>query len=146
MDQAELVAMVEKTIPFVERSGAKVLELERGHVKMLMPFEPNINHVGMMYAGALFTLAEVPGGALFMSTFDLKRFYPIVKDVKIRFRRPAMTDITVDVRITEEQIADIEKRAEANGKADYEWTCDLIDASGEVVAIATNTYQMRLHP
>ena len=43
--------MLEKGIPFVGRSEVKVLELEPGYVKMLMPLEPNINHVGTMYAG-----------------------------------------------------------------------------------------------
>jgi acyl-coenzyme A thioesterase PaaI-like protein len=145
MDQKVLEQMIEGGIPFVERTGLRVEFMKRGHVKLVMPFEPNINHVGMMYAGALFTLAEVPGGAMFLTTFDPKRFYPIVKNVEIRFRRPAMTDISVEVKLDEETIADIERRAEADGKADYAWTSDLVDSSGEVVAIATNTYQMRLH-
>ena len=38
---------------------------------MLMPFKPNRNHLGTMYAGALFTLAEIPGGAVLISAFDM---------------------------------------------------------------------------
>ena len=34
-------------------------------------------------------------------------------------------------------------RADANGKADYSWECELKDESGEVVAISQNLYQMR---
>ena len=66
---------VETGIPFCERAGIELVECETGYVKMRMPFEPNINHVSMMYAGALFTLAEVPGGALFMTAFDGKKYY-----------------------------------------------------------------------
>jgi len=131
------------TIPFLERTKIAVDHAERGFVRLRMPFEPNVNHVGMMYAGALFTLAEVPGGTIFITSFDAKRFYPIVKDLQIRFRRPAMSDITVEVRISEEEIARIEAEADANGKADYAWECELKDATGEVVAISQNTYQMR---
>ena len=134
---------VETTIPFCERSGIELLECDVGYVKMRMPFEPNINHVGIMYAGALFTLAEVPGGALFMTAFDTKSYYPLVKDLKIRFRRPAKTAITVEVRITEEQVAEIQARAEKDGKADYSWKCELKDESGEVVALTENLYQLR---
>ena len=97
-----------------------------------------------MYAGALFTLAELPGGTLFTTTFDFTKYYPIVKDVKIRFRRPAMSDITVEVRMSEEQAAAITAEAEREGKADYAWECELKDESGEVVAISENTYQLRL--
>ena len=132
------------TIPFLARTGVVVDHAERGFVRLRMPFEPNVNHVGMMYAGALFTLAEVPGGTLFITTFDAKRFYPIVKDLKLRFRRPALTDITVEVGMSEEETARITEEAEANGKADYGWSCELKDAGGEVVAVSGNLYQMRL--
>ena len=110
---------------------------------MRMPFEPNVNHVGMMYAGALFTLAEVPGGAIFVSTFDAKKFFPLVKSLDIKFVKPAMSDITVEVRLSPEEAAEIAARAEADGKADYEWACELKDADGNVVAVTTNRYQMR---
>ncbi len=131
-------------IPFARRTGMRVEHAEPGFVRLLMPFEPNINHVRMMYAGALFTLAEVPGGTMFTTTFDYERFYPIVKEMKIRFRRPALTDITVDVRLSTAEAARITEEAEANGKADYEWECELKDTDGEVVAISHNVYQLRL--
>lgn len=131
------------TIPFLERTGIVVDHAERGLVRLRMPFEPNVNHVGMMYAGALFTLAEVPGGTIFLTSFDAKKYYPIVKDLQIRFRRPATTDITVEVRISDDEIARITAEADANGKADYGWECELKDETGEVVAISRNTYQMR---
>jgi len=131
------------TVPFAKRTGVEVVELAERYVKMRMPFESNVNHVGIMYAGALFTLAELPGGAIFATTFDYKRFFPIVKDMQIRFRRPATTDVTVEVRLSEEEAHEIEQRAERDGKADYEWECELRDASGEVVAISKNVYQMR---
>ncbi len=130
-------------IPAVARTGIEILELDKGYVKMKMPFEPNVNHVKMMYAGSLFTLAELPGGAIFATSFDAKRFYPIVRDMSIRFRRPARTDVTVEVRLDEKQAAEIAERAERDGKADYEWECELKDESGEVVAITKNIYQLR---
>jgi acyl-coenzyme A thioesterase PaaI-like protein len=131
-------------IPFLKHTGVVVDHAERGFVRLRMPFEPNVNHVGMMYAGALFTLAEVPGGTLFVTTFDPTRFYPIVKDLKIRFRRPAMTDITVEVRMSGDEAARIMEEAEANGKADYSWESKLMDTNDEIVAVTQNLYQMRL--
>lgn len=49
-----------------------------GSTTLRMPIEGNGNHVGTMHAGALFTLAEVPGGVVFGGVADMKRFYPIV--------------------------------------------------------------------
>ena len=144
--RARWIKAIEGAIPFVERTGIRVLELEPGYVKLELPFEPNVNHVGTVYAGALFTLAELPGGALFLSTFDSRKFFPIVRDLQIRFLKPATTDVTVEVRMSEEEAEEIAARAEADGKADYEWQCELEDAKGQVVAVTTNQYQMRLNP
>ncbi len=130
-------------IPAVARTGIEVLELDVGYVKMSMPFEPNINHVGIMYAGALFTLAELPGGAIYATGFDSRRYFIVVKDLQMRFRRPAKTDVTVEVRLTPEEISEIEERAERDGKADFSWDCELKDADGTVVATSTNLYQIR---
>lgn len=144
---AEQLAMVKKltigSIPFAERSGADLLEARSRYVKMLMPMAPNGNHIGTMYAGALFTLAELPGGALFMVSFDYSKFYPIVADLSIRFRRPATTDITVEASISEEEVARIQTEAERDGKSTYILELELKDATGEVVAIARGTFQAR---
>ncbi len=136
-------AALAKGIPFVGNSGLVVEVLEKGYTKMRLPYEPNKNHIGTMYAGALFTLAEFPGGAIFLSSFDATKFYPIVKEMNIRFRRPATSDIFVEVRVSDEFVKKVQDEATANGKADYEWECNLVDAAGNVVAISKNVFQLR---
>lgn len=137
--------LTEEQIAFVKRSGLKAEILEPGHVRLRMPFEGNQNHIGTLYAGALFTLAEVPGGALFLTSFDARRFYPIVKELNLRFRRPARGDISVDARLGSDGIQRIRQEAEDRGKADYWLELQLIDASGEVVAESRGLYQLRAH-
>ena len=61
----------EEKIDFVKRCGLKAEQLEPGFVRLRMPLSGNQNHIGTLYAGALFTLAEIPGGALFL-TSDLE--------------------------------------------------------------------------
>jgi acyl-coenzyme A thioesterase PaaI-like protein len=137
--------LTEEQIAFVKRSGLTAEVLEPGHVRLRMPLEGNQNHIGTLYAGALFTLAEMPGGALFLTSFDARRFYPVVKEMNLRFRRPAKGDITVDARIDQAEIARIQNEAEASGKADYWLELQLLDAGGEVVAESRGLYQMRAH-
>ncbi|OWJ95710.1 thioesterase [Pseudomonas sp. A46] len=137
--------LTEEQIAFVKRSGLKAEILEPGHVRLRMPFEGNQNHIGTLYAGALFTLAEVPGGALFLTSFDARHFYPIVKELNLRFRRPARGDISVDARLGSDEIQRIRQEAEDRGKADYWLELQLIDASGEVVAESRGLYQLRAH-
>lgn len=130
-------------IPFIDRTGADIELVERGLVRARMPFEPNINHVGIMYAGALFTLAEYPAGVMCGATFDIEKFFPIVKDVRIRFRRPAATDVTVELRMSDDEIARVETEATEHGKADFTIEAELVDANDVVVAMTEAVYQLR---
>lgn len=126
--------------PFVERSGLELLHAERGRAVLRLPFEPNINHVGMVYAGALFTVAEVPGGVLFASAFDLTRFYPIVGDLNIRFAKPARTAVLVDARMADAEIERVTTELEEVGKAKWVLAQEIVDTAGVVVATTTATY------
>jgi len=76
----------------------RIEEFEPGSVKVRMPKIPNVNHIGTVYAGSLFSLVDFAGGVLFSSCFDLKKYFPILKDVTIAYRQPATTDVTVKVR------------------------------------------------
>ncbi|MCV6621604.1 MAG: thioesterase domain-containing protein [Cellvibrionaceae bacterium] len=128
------------SIPILGHMGADVIEVSPGRVKAKMPLAPNANHVGTMYAGSLFTLAEFPGGVLFLDYLAGEKIYPIVAEMNIRYRRPAMTDIHVDMQM---DIADLDRMKEealANGKAEMKHQQELTDDNGEVVAISEARY------
>ncbi|MBM7061158.1 YiiD C-terminal domain-containing protein [Pseudomonas sp. UL073] len=135
--------LTEENIAFVKRMGLKAEILEPGFVRLLAPLAGNENHIGTMYAGALFTLAEVPGGALFLTSFDHERYYPVVKELNLRFRRPASGAISVEARLAVEEIERLQSEAAALGKADYVLELQLRDASDEVVAESRALYQLR---
>ena len=136
---------IEKPFAFVERMGLQALVLEPRHVKLSAPLEGNGNHIGTMYAGALFTLAEIPGGALFLTSFDVDRFYPIVKEMTIQFRRLAATDAFIEIFMDESEVQRIEEEAEANGKSEYILEGEVKDTDGQVVATSRGIYQLRKH-
>ena len=125
---------------FVERAGLEILHVERGRVVLRLPLEPHVNHVGISYAGALFTLAEVPGGVLFMSAFDVTRFYPVVGEVNIRFTAPTRGPALVDARMSEEEIERVASDLESSGKARWVLSHSLFDEEGNQVATAEGTY------
>lgn len=135
----------EEKIDFVKRSGLKAEVLAPGRVCLRMPLQGNQNHIGSMYAGALFTLAEIPGGALFLTSFDAQRFYPVIKEMNLRFRRPASSDILIEASLSAEEIERIQSEAEREGKAEYLLELQLRDGSGEVVAESRGVYQLRKH-
>lgn len=145
MPEAIARQLTEEQIAFVKRSGLKAEALQPGFVRLRMPLAGNTNHIGSMYAGALFTLAEIPGGALFVTSFDVKRFFPVIKEMNLRFRRPASSDIFVEATLSQEQIVALQDQAEREGKAEYELALELTDETGEIVAVSHGQYQLRAY-
>jgi thioesterase domain-containing protein len=137
---------VETGVEGIRRTGLRVLEMRDRRVKTRMPLEGNVNHVGIMYAGSLFTIGECMGGAIYGVALDTRRFFPIVKELTIRFRRPAVTDVTLECEMGEEEAERIQKEAEEKGKADYSLDLEIKDANGEVVSIVHGVWQIRKLP
>lgn len=145
LDIDKINDMTTGSIPLAKFCGAKLIELEPGRVKMRIPFENNQNHIGIMYAGSLFTIAELPGGSLFFSAFDVTKCYPIVTEMSIKFLKPAKTAITVEATLSPEEIERVKREVAEKGKSVYILELELKDESGETVAVTTARYQARAH-
>ena len=143
MNTDALNTFIQQAIPFIARSELKILEATSGYVKLMMPFAVNKNHVGSMYAGAQFTVAELTGGIIFMSSFDTKLFYPLVKEVNIRYKAPMQGDAFVEAKLSAEEIANIQSELESKGKADFSLDMQVANAQGDVAAIVRGLYQGR---
>ena len=130
-------------IPFVRRTGVRVVELESGRVICEMPLRGNVNHIGTMYAGALFTLAEFPGGPLMLATFGMRRFIPIVTALDMEFIKVAKGNVRIELAMSRSEIARVESETLAEGKSEFVLQGELTDPDGAVVARSRATYQMR---
>lgn len=142
----KLVEYLETGVEAIARTGVKTLECRERYIKLSMPLAGNTNHIGIMYAGTLFTLSEIPGGAIFGVSFDVKKYFPIVKEVSIRFRRPAMTDVTLELGMEKETVEALTREVESKGKADFPLQLEIRDATDEVVATVNGTWQIRALP
>ncbi len=140
---AELTTTLVKSI---QRTGLTILAARERYAKFMMPLEGNTNHVGSMYAGALFTLGEFTGGIIPGVTFDVERFYPIVKEVTIKFLGLAKTDVTIEHSISKEDADKIQADAEENNKADFTMELEVKDANDEIVALVNGIWQIRTIP
>lgn len=143
----DYVAMVntalEYTIPVAHTMGVRTVEVRPGFAAAEVPIEGNGNHFGVMYAGVLFTVAEVLGGAIGVASFDNAQYYPLVKDVQIRFRRPAKTAVRAAATLDAMTMAAAAEEAAEEGKADFELDAELTDTEGTVVATTHGIYQLR---
>jgi thioesterase domain-containing protein len=134
---------VRSSIPVMETMGLSIVELRRGYAAARIPMEPNGNHIGTMYAGSLFTVAEVLGGVIGLVSFDLDGYFPVVKGVDIAFRRTATSAVRAETTLADDEIDRIQAEALENGKSEFVLDATLTDESGTVVATSRGTYQMR---
>lgn len=140
---AEMTAYVHQAIPILGAMGLEVTEAGDGKAAARIPLEPNRNHFGVIYAGSLFTVAEMLGGAIGFTALALDGFVPLVKSLEIKFLRPAATSVTASTSLTPDEVERVRAEAQANGKADFELVCDVVDDNGVVVASTVGQYQLR---
>ncbi len=135
--------MLTKTIPFVDRSGMTVEEMEPRRAVGKMPIKPNLNHVQIMYAGSLFTLAEITGGAMLAATFDISKFRLVVKSFNIEFKKPVKTDALCEIIFPQEEVDKIKKILETEGKSDFTVKGIIRDLNGVEAAYSTAVYNAK---
>ena len=136
-------AALSTTIPIAGKLGVRVVDAGRGYAVTSVPAEGNGNHFGVIYAGVQFTVAEVLGGIIALSTFDTGKYFPLVKNLDISYRAMATTDLRAEARVDDETIARIETEAAEHGKSDFTLEATVTDANGTVVATSTGLYQLR---
>lgn len=140
---ADMTAYVHQAIPILGAMGLEVTEAADGRAAATIPLEPNRNHFGVIYAGSLFTVAEMLGGAIGFTALAMDGFVPLVKSLEIRFLRPATTSVVASTGLTADEVERVRTEAEANGKSDFELVCDVTDENGVVVASTVGQYQLR---
>lgn len=140
MDFSELRSIITDTVPWIKMSDVRVDILEERHVKLSLPIQKHLNHVGIVYAGSHFMLMELAGAALFLGTYGFKRFVPINKEMSIRYRKPADSTINCELYISEIEASEKIRPIEEKGKG--EWILDMStkDSKNNIVSTSTCKY------
>lgn len=137
MDKAEQMI---QGIDALKHMGLKVLEQAPNFLKVAMPKEGNGNHLGGVYAGAIFSLAEFPFGMMCISKFGMSELVPVIGEVTIRYLAPANSDLTVELTIPDEEWESIERETKAHGKFKIVKEIEVKDDQGRVNAVVKATY------
>ena len=143
-DELKRLNEMVKYIPILHSMGVSIEEVNPDGVVTKVPHKGNTNHLGTIYAGVIFSLAEFTGVPLMepkMGSFD-KIIY-LMKEMSIRYRRPATTDLTVTVNFTDEDATFCKEALKNEGKVDFMIEMEVKDATGEVVALSKNLYHLR---
>lgn len=135
-------------IPILGAMGITVVDAGPGHGTVELPAGPNGNHFGVLYAGSLFTVAEVLGGLVPRATWDLDNgelagYVPLVKRAEINFLKPGLGDVRASATLAPEEIERVRAEALANGKSEFVIEAEIVDAQGTVVATTRAVNQLR---
>jgi acyl-coenzyme A thioesterase PaaI-like protein len=136
-------AALGSTIPTAYNMGVHVVEARRGFAAATVPVEGNGNHFGVIYAGVQFTVAEILGGIISLSTFDSAKYFPLVKNIDISFVGMARSELRAEASLDDDTIARVEAEAAERGKSDFNLEATVTDADGKTVATTRGLYQLR---
>ncbi len=102
----------------------------------------NTNYVGVHFGGSLFAMTDP--FYMLMLLENLGSGYIVWdKAASIRFRRPAKGTVRAEFRLSEQQIADVRRQADASPKHEPVFTVEIKDQSGEVVSVVERTLHVR---
>ncbi len=140
---ATVNAGLAELIPAAHAMGVRFVELRPGHVSAEVPFEGNGNHFGAIYAGVIFTVAEVLGGGIHFATFDASTHYPLVRGLNIEFLAIGNSKLTATATMSDEEIARIKAEATPDAKVAFVFEAEVTREDGTVVARTKGDYQLR---
>lgn len=102
----------------------------------------NRNYVGTHYGGSLYSMCDP--FYMIMLIEQLGKGYVVWdKAATIRFRKPGRGRMRVRFRLSSEQVDAVRQEADAKGKTDAEFTVDVLDEEGDVVATVEKVIQVR---
>ena len=102
------------------------------------------NHVKMMHAAYLFAVGEFLGGLVPMRYLAKPdKFQPVVRDLKIDFKAPAMSSVTAETAFSKAQANEMNDALEKDGRYDFTLVAELKDENGTLVAQTTTNYAIR---
>lgn len=130
-------------VPRAHEMGVRFLELEPGAVRAEVPAEGNGNHFGVMYAGVIFTVAEVLGGAMHFATFDPATHFPLVRRIEIDFLAPGRSRLVAAATLPADEIDRIRAAASSGAKVDFVLRAEVVGEDGTLVARTRGDYQLR---
>lgn len=144
MDLEKLAANIRDNYGLYRNAGLQILQADGVFkVKVVLSSETQ-NHVQMMHAAYLFAGGEFLGGLVPMRHLAKpEKFQPVVRDLKIEFKAPAMTSITAETVFTQAQADEMNAALEKDGRYDFTLIADLKDENGGLVAQTTTNYAIR---
>ena len=144
MDIEKLSASIREKYGLYRNAGLQILQADEVFKAKVELTSETENHVKMMHAAYLFAVGEFLGGLVPMRHLAKpEKFQPVVRDLKIDFKAPAMTSVTAKTLFSQVQADEMNAELDKDGRYDFTLVADLKDEAGTVVAQTTTNYAIR---
>lgn len=134
-----------RVIPFNRPHGFRLVRIENNTITTTVPYKrKNHNHIRGIHACALATVAEFSAGFLLLTVLDPQRFRLIMSKLEIDYvyqaKAQVFSESSVDQRLLDQEVV-----APLNHQESVSITIksQLTDASGNLVAVAQTTWQIK---
>lgn len=139
MNPAEMVGR----IPYLRRHHLEVRD-SGGVVAVRMPLSESVtNHVGIVHAGALFTVAETAAGIAASSVVPGERAFVLLRGATVRYTRRAEGDVVAVARVAGEQAGRALAAFDASGRSDVRAEVTATGPGGHTVFEGSFDYALR---
>ena len=105
----------------------------------------NVNYVGVHFGGSLFAMTDACYMVMLMNVMG-KDYYVWDRSASIDYLKPGRGTVTARFRIDDAAVADILEKTASGEKYFPEFTVEITDAAGEVVARVQKTLYVRKKP
>ena len=130
--------------PFIG-AGIRVTGIDAGFTTVTVGMKLrwwNKNIFGTQFGGALYMMCDPFFVAILMQ--NIGRDYIVWdKAASIRFLKPGRSDVRAVFHIPPDEIARVKAEADARGKSEPEYTADIVDRDGTVIATVHKTLYVR---
>ena len=123
-------------IPFVKKVG--ITKTNNNELELLFTDDTH-NHLKTMHASAQFTLAETATGEYLQTLFPelVGKVIPVVRDAKVKFKKPAVKNIVAYPSITEDEIKKFNTQFANKGRASITVNVEIKDSENTVTCVAS---------
>jgi len=123
-------------IPFVKKVG---IEKQASNMLSLKFSEGIKNHLETIHASAQFTLAETASGEKLLESFPslVGKVVPILRESKVKFKKPATKSISAKSIISSESIEKFNSQFTTKGRSTVPVEVEISDSDGKITCIGT---------
>lgn len=144
MDPKQAQTLLRGILPLAEHMDVEVLSAGNEQYRCRVPLNDNTkNHFNSVHAALQWAGAELLGGVIWLDCQPSSEYLFLMKEMTIRFLKPAMTDVIAEAQFSQAQKETLMSTLKKEGKVNFSLSTQLKNTQGDVVAETEGQYAIR---